>query len=80
MTGAGIFDGDLVVVDRSLDPVSGSVVIAVVDSELKVKRLILLPDGGVELRPENADFPALRLSGFTMCSHEPPDDPLHRPD
>ena len=64
MTGAGIFDNDLVVVDRSLDPVNGSVIIAVVDGELTVKRLALLPGGEVELRPENPEFPVIRLSEF----------------
>ena len=64
MTGAGIFDHDLVVVDRSLDPVNGAVVIAVLDGELTVKRLALLPNGEVELRPENPEFPVIRLSEF----------------
>ena len=64
MTGSGIFDNDLVVVDRSLDPVDGSVIIAVVDGELTVKRLALLPGGEVELRPENPEFPTIRLSEF----------------
>lgn len=40
MVGAGIFDGDLLVVDKSLNPVSGDIVIAVVDGDLTVKRLI----------------------------------------
>jgi len=39
MTGAGIFPGDLLVVDRSIEPHDGHVVIAVVDGELTVKRL-----------------------------------------
>lgn len=62
MTGAGIFDNDLVVVDRSLEPVSGAVVIAVLDGELTVKRLARLPDGAVELRPEHPDFAVIRLT------------------
>lgn len=64
MTGAGIFDNDLVVVDRSLEPVDRAVVIAVIDGELTVKRLALLSDGGVELRPEHPDFPIIRLNEF----------------
>jgi DNA polymerase V len=39
MTGAGIFSGDLLVVDRSRSASNGSVIIAVVDGELTVKRL-----------------------------------------
>jgi DNA polymerase V len=55
MMGAGIFDGDLLVVDRSLTPASGDIVIAVLDAELTVKRLVLR-DGLVILKPENPDF------------------------
>ena len=39
MDGAGIHDGDLLVVDRSVTPAHGKVVIAVVDGGLTVKRL-----------------------------------------
>jgi DNA polymerase V len=39
MVGAGIHDGDLLVVDRSIEPRDGHVVIAVVRGELTVKRL-----------------------------------------
>lgn len=39
MTGAGIHEGDLLIVDRSLEPRDGKVVIAVVNGELLVKRL-----------------------------------------
>src|SRR2546422_657629 len=39
MTGAGIHSGDLLIVDRSIEPTYGSVVIAVLDGELTVKRI-----------------------------------------
>ena len=39
MHGAGIHDGDLLVVDRAITPESGSIVIAVIDGGLTVKRL-----------------------------------------
>lgn len=64
MNGAGIFDNDLVVVDRSLKPVNQSVVIAVIDGEFTIKRLALLQGGGIELRPENPDYPVIRLREF----------------
>ena len=60
MVGAGIFDGDLLVVDRSLTPSSGDIVIAVLDAELTVKRLIKR-DGMVILKPENPDFKEIML-------------------
>ncbi|MCZ7654493.1 MAG: hypothetical protein M5R42_09755 [Rhodocyclaceae bacterium] len=45
MTGFGIHDGDLLVVDRALRPADRSVVIAVVDGEFTVKQLCRLPEG-----------------------------------
>ena len=39
MTGVGIFSGDLLVVDRSRSASNGSIIVAVVDGELTVKRL-----------------------------------------
>lgn len=39
---AGIFDGDLLVIDRSLEPVDGDVVIAAVAGEFTCKRLNLV--------------------------------------
>lgn len=39
MEGAGISDGDELIVDRALQPKDGSVVIAVVDGELIIRRL-----------------------------------------
>ena len=41
MIGAGIRDGDLLVVDRSLRPASGDVIIACVDGDFTVKTLRL---------------------------------------
>lgn len=55
MVGAGIFDGDLLVVDKSLTPSSGDIVIAVVDGDLTVKRLIKR-GGTITLKPENHRF------------------------
>jgi len=61
MVGAGIFDGDEVIVDRSLTARDGSVIVAVVDSELTIKRIRLDPDGGVRLVPENIAYPEIEL-------------------
>ena len=60
MVGAGIFDGDLLVVDKSLTPSSGDIVIAVIDAELTVKRLINRC-GQVILKPENPRFKEIEL-------------------
>lgn len=60
MVGAGIHPGDLLVVDRALNPQDGSVVVAEVDGELTVKRL-RLRTGLPELHPENPAYPVLRF-------------------
>ncbi|MBP9692815.1 MAG: LexA family transcriptional regulator, partial [Alphaproteobacteria bacterium] len=39
MTDAGIFPGDLLIVDRAIEPVTGNIIIAVLNGELTVKRL-----------------------------------------
>src|SRR5687767_15973002 len=39
MTGAGIFDGDTIIVDRSLKADSGKVVVAVLNGEMLIRRL-----------------------------------------
>lgn len=40
MVGAGIHDGDVLVVDKAAEPTSGAVVVASVDGELTVKRFV----------------------------------------
>lgn len=60
MVGAGIFDGDLLVVDKSLTPSSGNIVIAVIDGDLTVKRLFMQNDA-VILKPANPRFKDIRL-------------------
>ena len=55
MIGAGIQNGDLLVVDRALEAVDGNIVIAVVDGELTLKRLSRR-NGQVRLLPENPCF------------------------
>ena len=66
MIGAGIFDGDEVLVDRALTPRQGNVVVAIVNGELSIKRLGTLA-GQVALLPENAHFkPIVFKEGETL--------------
>ena len=60
MTGAGIHHGDLLVVDRALEAKSGSIVVAVINGELTVKRL-RVEGTRVWLMPENPRYPALEI-------------------
>jgi DNA polymerase V len=61
MIGAGIFDGDELIVDRGLDAHEGDVVVAVVNTELTVKRLSFR-SGRMVLSPENPAYPEIVLS------------------
>lgn len=61
MTGAGIHDGDLLIVDRSLDPKNKNVVIAVINGELTVKR-IRIRKKKVFLEPENENYSTQEIS------------------
>lgn len=56
MRDAGILDGDLLVIDRSLEPTIGRIVVASIDGELLVKRLVQR-DGRFFLACANPDFP-----------------------
>ncbi len=60
MTGAGIYDGDILIVDRSLDPKPGDVVVAYLNNEFTVKRLVKRDQRWV-LQAENRRFPAIEL-------------------
>ena len=64
MIGAGIHHGDLLVVDRSLEPRDKNVVIAVVDGELTVKR-IRIHQRKIILVPENHNYLAQEISEET---------------
>lgn len=62
MRGLGIFDGDLLVVDRALVPVEGSVVIAVVDGAFTVKQLYRTSGGGAVLKAANPAYADIAIS------------------
>ena len=65
MSDIGIHSGDLLIVDRSIMPASGRVIIAVVNGELTVKRLIKKSNNRLFLMPENANFSAIEITEDT---------------
>lgn len=60
MSEGGILSGDLLVVDRSLKPVHGSIVIAAIDNEFTVKKLVLHPRPA--LMPMNPAYRPIDIS------------------
>lgn len=79
MKDAGIFAGDLLLVDRSLEPLDGKIVIAAVNGELTVKRLCR-KNGKTRLLPANTRFKPIEITGeedlviwgvVTLVMHEP---------
>jgi DNA polymerase V len=58
MLDANINDGDILVVDRSIEASHGKIVIAVVDGDFTVKTLFN-KDGLVKLIPANPEFPEI---------------------
>jgi len=60
LAGAGILDGDVLIVDRSIGPRHGMIVVAVVNGEMCVRRLNR-KSGNWVLDTENRDFQPLRI-------------------
>lgn len=61
MRGAGIHKDDILIVDRSLEPTNGKIVIAVINGEFTVKRIRLL-QGKVFLEPENPQYMPMEIN------------------
>lgn len=61
MIGAGIYDGDVLVVNRALEARAGHIVVAYVDGGMTVKRLQVSQEG-VWLQAENPDYRAIRVT------------------
>ena len=60
MVGAGLDDGDLLVIDRSKDPVNGKIAICLIDGEFTVKR-IKKEKNKLYLMPENKNYKPIEL-------------------
>lgn len=64
MTGAGIFSGDILVVDRAIEPEAGNIVVMAVDGEFTVKELQLDPP---RLLAHHPDYPPIMLSDASLA-------------
>ena len=64
MVEAGICDGDIAVIDRSLQPADGDIIVAFVNGEFTIKFLDMkhTDEGYLELRPANPAYSPIRVS------------------
>ena len=58
---AGIDDGDLLIIDRSLEPLNGKIVVCYIDGEFTAKRIRLTKDE-LWLMPENDSYKPIKIS------------------
>ncbi|OYP70634.1 DNA polymerase V [Prevotella sp. P4-67] len=67
MEDAGINNGDIAVIDRSVEPQHGDVVVGYVNGEFTIKFLDLThrEEGYIELRPANKNYQPIRIDENT---------------
>ncbi len=61
MIEAGIFDGDLIVVDNSIKPKNNDIVLGVINGEITLKQ-IKMSDGKIFLAPKNPEFKPIEIT------------------
>jgi len=61
MIGAGIDDGDILVIDRSIKLQNNTITVCYFDGEFTIKRIKVEKDG-VYLMPENAAFQTMKVT------------------
>ena len=74
MINAGIFDGDIVIVDRSIKPKNGTIVIAVIDGEMLIRRMEktinkmrLIPETPKLSIIDVSEFSDFKIWGVVIC-------------
>ena len=60
MINAGLEDGDLIIIDRSIEPANNKIAVCFIDGEFTVKRL-KVKKGKVWLQPENSKYQAIEI-------------------
>ena len=73
MIDAGIFDGDIVIVDKSIKPANGKIVIAVIDGEMLIRRyqktmnkLLLIPETSKLATIDVSEFSDFKVWGVVV--------------
>jgi DNA polymerase V len=61
MIGAGIHNGDVVIVDRSLEAKNGKIIIAVINEEMLIRRIQIVSDKKIRLVPETSNLSPIEV-------------------
>jgi len=61
MINAGIFNGDILIIDRSIEPADGKIVLGVLNGEFTVKRVVKKEDC-LYLMPENKKYKPIQIT------------------
>ena len=69
MINVGIFDNDILIVDRSLTPTRQSIILASLDGELVIKKLIKDQSENYYLKSENTNYPNIKINFNTDISY-----------
>ena len=64
MNNSGIYNNDLLIIDRSINPISGHIVVALLDGEFTLKRLIK-EKNNYYLKADKENYPAINLYEYT---------------
>jgi len=64
MIDAGIQSGDILMVDTSVEPVNGDIVVVSIDNHSTVKRLKILDEGKVVLLAENLEYSPIFITKY----------------
>jgi DNA polymerase V len=67
MEPAGIFNGDEIIVNRAKEPQDGSIVVAILDGEMTIKRLRITKTG-VILQADNPKYPNINVPALASLT------------
>ena len=60
MVDSGINEGDMLIIDRSLEPHNGDIAVCFIDGDFTVKRLLINADG-IFMVPANRKYPVIKV-------------------
>lgn len=62
MAGEGIYEGDILVIDKSIEPEHGDLAVCCIDGEFTLKRLRFMADGNLFLMPSNRKYRPIEVT------------------